>query len=341
MSSYLAPTLNDVAQKAGVSTATVSRCLNSPDRVSKRTRDKVERAINILGYTPNFGARVMASKRTYTIGAIIPTMENAIFARGIQAFQDELHIQGYTLLIASSSYDPQIEEEQIRTLVSRGVDGLLLIGHDRRPEIIDFLEEKNIPALVAWAHNPNARLPSVGFDNFAAMGELARHVLELGHTRIGMISAWTKGNDRARERVMAMRHIMSKFGLDAANLALVETDYGIETGAAAFQKLIDSISPPTAIICGNDVLAAGAMKQAKKLGMSVPDDISITGFDDIELAKALTPTLTTVHVPHRFMGKISATQIMKMLEGKSISPYINLSVAVELRFSLTRPNKKY
>ena len=174
MSSYLAPTLNDVAQKAGVSTATVSRCLNSPERVSKRTRDKVEQAINVLGYTPNFGARVMASKRTYTIGAIIPTMENAIFARGIQAFQDELHIQGYTLLVASSSYDPQIEEEQIRTLVSRGVDGLLLIGHDRSPKIIDFLEKKNIPALVAWAHEINAKLPSVGFDNFTAMSVLTK-----------------------------------------------------------------------------------------------------------------------------------------------------------------------
>ena len=136
---YSAPTLTDVAKKSGVSTATVSRCLNTPDRVAKRTRDKVEDAIAMLGFTPNFGARVMASKRTYTIGAIIPTMENAIFASGLQAFQDELHKQGYTLLVASSSYDPKIEEEQIRTLVARGVDGLLLIGHDRSPEIIDFL----------------------------------------------------------------------------------------------------------------------------------------------------------------------------------------------------------
>ena len=166
---YSAPTLTDVAKKSGVSTATVSRCLNTPDHVAKRTRDKVEDAIKALGYIPNFGARVMASKRTYTIGAIIPTMENAIFAQGIQAFQDELYSQDHTLLVASSSYDPQIEEDQIRTFVSRGVDGLLLIGHDRSPEIIDFLEEKNIPALVAWAHDPNARLLSVGFDNFAAM----------------------------------------------------------------------------------------------------------------------------------------------------------------------------
>ena len=107
--------------------------------------------------------------------------------------------------MASSSYDPEIEEEQIRTLVSRGADGILLIGHDRSSEIIDFLEGKGIPALVAWAHDPKARLPSVGFDNFAAMSELVRHVIELGHRRIGMISAWTKGNDRSRSRLEALR----------------------------------------------------------------------------------------------------------------------------------------
>jgi LacI family transcriptional regulator len=337
MSSYLAPTLNDVAQKAGVSTATVSRCLNSPERVSKRTRDRVKQAINVLSYTPNFGARVMASKRTYTIGAIIPTMENAIFARGIQAFQDELHIQGYTLLVASSSYDLQIEEEQIRTLVSRGVDGLLLIGHDRSPEIIDFLEKKNIPALVAWAHNPKAKLSSIGFDNFAAMGELARHVLSLGHKRIGMISAWIKTNDRARARVMAVRHVLSESGLNASNLKLIETDYGIETGAVAFEQIMQCPKPPTVIICGNDVLAAGALKQASMTGIEIPGDVSVTGFDDIDLASIVLPRLTTVHVPHREMGKRSAKSLVKLVEGQTIETTTELNAELKIRKSLIHP----
>jgi LacI family transcriptional regulator len=337
MPSYSAPTLTDVAKKAGVSTATVSRCLNMPDRVAKRTQDKVEEAIATLGYTPNFGARVMASKRTYTIGAIIPTMENAIFARGIQAFQDELHAQGYTLIVASSSYDPKIEEEQIHTLVSRGADGLLLIGHDRRPEIIDYLEEKNIPALVAWAHDPKARLPSVGFDNFAAMSELARHVIELGHRRIGMISAWTKVNDRARSRLEALRDVMIKSDLDPTKLILIETDYGIETGASAFSQIMKQSHAPTVIICSNDVLAAGALKKAKSLGISIPRDVSVTGFDDIELAEAVTPELTTIHVPHRNMGKEAAKSLVNMVNGITFQKNIELDVHLKLRLSLDKP----
>ena len=115
-SEHSTPTLEDVAKVAGVSTATVSRCLNSPDRVVERTRRRVMDAVDALGYTPNFGARVMAAKRTFTIGAIIPTMENAIFARGLQAFQEELHARGYTLLVSSSAYKPEVEEEQIKAL---------------------------------------------------------------------------------------------------------------------------------------------------------------------------------------------------------------------------------
>ena len=131
------PTLDDVARKAGVSTATVSRCLNKPERVVKETRDRVLRAVEALGYTPNFGARVMAAKRTFTIGAIIPTMENAIFARGIQAFQEELHRRGYTLLVSSTGYRPGAEEEQVRTLVGRGADGTLRLSGPSRRACVD------------------------------------------------------------------------------------------------------------------------------------------------------------------------------------------------------------
>ena len=329
------PTLDDVARKAGVSTATVSRCLNTPDRVVERTRLRVMDAVQALEYTPNFGAKVMAAQRTHTIGAVIPTMENAIFARGLQAFQDALHMQGYTLLVASSSYDAQVEKEQVRVLASRGADGLLLIGHDRDAETLRYLEARNIPALVAWAHDPTAILPSIGFDNFAAMQSLAEMVLGLGHRKIGMISAHTKTNDRARARVVAVQQSMAKQGLDPAQLTVIETEYGVDTGASAFQSLMDLPTPPTVILCGNDVLAVGALRRAHRLGIVVPDDVSITGFDDIELARVVTPELTTVHVPHREMGKKAAEMLIDMVEGRDLVPVPALAAKIELRGSLT------
>ena len=329
------PTLDDVARKAGVSTATVSRCLNTPDRVVERTRLRVMDAVRALEYTPNFGAKVMAAQRTHTIGAVIPTMENAIFARGLQAFQDALHMQGYTLLVASSSYDAQVEKEQVRVLASRGADGLLLIGHDRDAETLRYLEARNIPALVAWAHDPTAILPSIGFDNFAAMQSLAEMVLGLGHRKIGMISAHTKTNDRARARVFAVQQSMAKQGLDPAQLTVIETEYGVDTGASAFQSLMDLPTPPTVILCGNDVLAVGALRCAHRLGIVVPDDVSITGFDDIELARVVTPELTTVHVPHREMGKKAAEMLIDMVEGRDLVPVPALAAKIELRGSLT------
>jgi len=331
-----APTLDDVAKMAGVSTATVSRCLNSPDRVVKATRQRVLSAVDTLGYTPNFAARVMAAKRSSTIGAIIPTMENAIFARGLQAFQEELHQHGYTLLVSSSAYDPEIEEEQIRTLVARGADGLLLIGHDRDPHIYEYLERRKIPALVAWSFQPDAQVPSVGFDNRAAMCELATRVVGLGHRHIGMISGVSTGNDRARQRIEGARDALIQNDLSPAQLTILETPYEIDNGAEAFSRLMSQKIPPTAVLCGNDVLAVGAVRRALETGLKVPEDVSVTGFDDIELARISTPGLTTVHVPHREMGRQAALELVGMVENTTHGAGMRLATKIVERQSLGR-----
>jgi len=315
------PTLHDVAVKAGVSTATVSRCLNFPERVTVGTREKVAKAVETLGYSPNFGAKAMAARRTNTIGAIIPTMENAIFARGLQAFQEELRSHGYTLLVGSTSYRPEIEEEQIRTLVGRGADALLLIGHDRDPEIYKFLEAQGVPAIVTWAYDPAEFLPSVGFNNRTAMRDMAREVLRLGHCNIALISAKTEHNDRARGRLHGIQDAMIEARQNPEDLRVIETSFGIENGAKAFELIMSSQRRPTAVFCGNDVLAVGAMRSAKALGISVPNDVSIIGFDDIELAQVADPPLTTVHVPHREMGQRAALALVDMLRnGVPLTP---------------------
>ena len=335
------PTLNDVAKAAGVSTATVSRCLNTPGQVVESTREKVLAAVAQLGYSPNFGARVMAAKRTSTIGAIIPTMENAIFARGLQAFQEELRQAGYTLLVASSSYCPAIEEEQIRSLVARGADGLLLIGHDRDPAINRFLQTQGVPTLVAWTHDNAALLPSIGFDNRQSMRALADEVIARGHRDIAVISAATASNDRARLRVTGVKDALAAAGLDPDAMPIVETTYGIGSGAQALATLMASATPPTAVICGNDVLAVGAMKQARALGLDVPGDLSITGFDDIELAGIVVPALTTVHVPHRDMGSRAARMLIDMVESKNTGETVKLRADVRIRGSLGPPPARH
>jgi len=328
------PTLLDVARAAGVSTATVSRCLNKEASVAKETRARVMQAVEALGYTPNFNARAIAAKRSQTIGAIIPTMENAIFARGLQAFQEELHELGYNLLVSSSAYQPDREAEQIKALVSRGADGLLLIGYERDPEVYAYLERRKIPTVLAWAFSPDQDLPAVGFDNRVAMAELAGKVIEMGHRRIAYISGTIAGNDRAKSRYDGVQDAMLAAGLDPEELPMIERDYAIEAGAEAFESLMQAQDKPTVVMCGNDVLAAGALARARQMGLSVPDDVSITGFDDIELARILHPSLTTVHVPHRLMGRTAAQILIEMITGNTDDLTRELQVEIAMRGSL-------
>lgn len=337
--SRLAPTLHDVADAAGVSTATVSRCLNFPDKVAPATRQKVTSAIADLGYSPNFGAKVMAAKRTNTIGAIIPTMDNAIFARGLQAFQEELRQHGFTLLVASTTYQPAIEEEQIRALVARGADALLLIGHARAPEIYDFLTAQDVPALVTWAFDPTTDRPSVGFDNEAAMQRMADEVLRLGHQKLAFITAATGQNDRASARLAGITKAMAQHGVDPATLQTIETHYTIENGAACFAELMARTPRPTAVLCGNDVLAVGALRQAQAMQITVPDQVSIVGFDDIELAQIAYPALSTVHVPHTEMGQQAARTLVGVLRDGAAMTSIELDTYLVLRDTLASAPK--
>lgn len=329
------PTIDDVARRAGVSTATVSRCLNSPERVANNTRDLVLAAVAELGYSPNFGAKALASKRTNTFGAIIPTMANAIFARGLQAFQEELTEQGANLLVASSYYDARIEEQQIRAMVARGADGLLLIGTARSDSIYQFLQQQEIPVVLAWSYGPDIGYPMVGFDNRSASAQITQMAIDLGHRRLAYISAPRADNDRARDRVEGTKACMRECGLDPELMPIIETPYSIPEAGDAFEALMRSDHLPTVVLCGNDVLAVGALCRAREMGVKVPDDISLTGFDDIELASVVDPGITTVHVPHRQMGRKAASFLLKHKPGDAMR--VKLDTYIEQRGSLAPP----
>ena len=255
-------------------------------------------------------------------------------ARGLQAFQETLHQLGYNLLVSSSAYQPKLEAEQIRELVARGAERLLLIGYERDQAIYDYLERRSIPTVLAWASSPDKAHPFVGFDNKAAMRGLADMVIEMGHRRIGVISGVIAGNDRAAGRLAGIKESWQSHGFDIENLAIIETPYDIEGGGKAFEKLMAADFKPTVIMCGNDVLATGVISKAREMGLSVPHDVSVTGFDDIELARCVCPPLTTVHVPHRQMGREAANALIDLIEKRSTNISRELDVSIVMRGSL-------
>jgi len=319
---------------AGVSTATVSRCFNAPDMVVGKTREKVMRIVEELGYTPHFGGRALASNRSNTVGAVIPTMENAIFARGLQAFQETLARSGVTILVASSGYDPEQEYQQIRTLVSQGADGLLLIGSARPDKTYDFLHRRHIPYVLTWNYTTSSSCYNVGFNNRKAASQMAEQVIGYGHRKIGMISAHTESNDRAFDRVEGVRQAMDLSGLSGKELMIETTTYSLVNGGDAFARLMERTPRPTAVICGNDVLGAGAIAKAREMGFEIPGDISITGFDDIDLSEVISPKLTTVHVPHRRMGESAANLLLSILNGQTGCQSVEFETELMLRESL-------
>ncbi len=332
-------TLLDVARQAGVSTATISRVINDPDRVSAKTRKRVHDTIDQLGYTPNFGGQLLAAGRSNTIGAVIPTMANAMFAGGLQAFQEVLSQAGKTLLVASTGYDPTDELAQIRTLVARGAEGLLLIGAERPVETWDFLARRKIPHVITWSHSDNPARIFAGFDNRRAAMDMTERVLAFGHRRIAMISGVTAHNDRARDRQAGVRAAVAN--CDGASLgAVIEVRYDPEQSAEAFRSIVAAPNPPTAIICGNDVLAAGAILAARAMGIMVPDHVSVVGFDDIDLAALLYPALTTVRVPQLRMGHEAARLLLDMVAGKTDIHSELLPVEIILRESLGAPRQR-
>ena len=334
MAKSTTPTLQDVARLAGVSTASISRVLNDPDVVAKKTREKVEAAINALGYTPNSGGRMLASARSNTVGAIIPTMSNAIFANGLQAFQESLSEAGLTMLVASTGYDPQVELEQIRKLMAHGAGGLLLIGQERPEDTKRFLRIRNIPHVLGWCYGDDRDALYIGFDNKAAAYDATLQVLRAGHRRIAMISGVADGNDRVQARSAGVRAAIAGFGQGAELVAQTEAPYVLQGGEDGFEQV--RATHPTAVICGNDVLAAGAMIRAKTHGLSVPEDLSVIGFDDIGLAAAVSPQMSTVRVPQEQMGRAAADALIARMSGQPAKS-VRLNTQFITRGSLAPP----
>jgi LacI family transcriptional regulator len=327
------PTIGDVARRAKVSTATVSRVVNAPDSVRDELRARVEAAIVQLGYVPHAGARTLKSRRTGTIGAIFPTVDNAIFATAINALQRRLAEADHQLLIATHDYSPATEESQALNLLTRGADALVLCGTGQRPALLARLKSRGVPVVHVMSWPPPAGLACVGFDNARAMEQVVRYLLDLGHRRIAMLAGITRDNDRARSRLAGMRDALGAAGIALPPQRVVERPYGIAAARDGLQRLMAASPPPTAIVCGNDVLAFGALFEAQRLGLAVPRDLSIVGFDDLDLASHLQPALTTVHVPAAAMWRRAADLVLALLRGEPPPPAAEVQVSLVVRGS--------
>lgn len=333
-------TLRDVARDAGVSAATVSRALSNPDKLRPETLARVLAAARACGYVLDGAARALRERRTRTIGAVIPTLDNAIFANATQALQKTLERRGYTLLIASHDYDLATEVHVAQQLVERGVDGLVLVGLDHRDELFRTLDAAGVPYLLTWALDRSGQRPCVGFDNHAAAMRVVQYLVDIGHREIAMIAGETPHNDRARSRVEGVTAGLAAHGIALPPERLVERPYTFAAGREAMRTLAALATRPTAVVCGNDVLAIGALAECRALGIAVPGDVSLTGFDDLEFAAMTTPTLTTIHVPGHALGEASALALLKMVAGEATPGCHELGVDLVVRETTAPPRRR-
>lgn len=325
----------DVARLAGCSTATVSRVQNNPLGVSADIRDRVHAAIRELGYVPNSAARALRSQSSRMMGILIPTLRHAIYASLVEAAQRQCAEEGYSLLVATFEYDLAREAEQAAVLIERGTEGLIVVGDQHDRHLYRLLRSAEIPHVNTYVYDVDSPHPCIGIDNARASFELAEFLVGLGHREFGMITAATTNNDRASARVDGVRQALATRDLSLDPDAIVMRPYGIDSGRDGFRTLLARRPGVTAVICGNDVLAFGALIESRECGFSVPADISIVGFDNLDFTPHLVPPLTTMEVPAAEMGAGAARFLLDTLRGRSPQSKIRLEPKMIMRRTTT------
>jgi LacI family transcriptional regulator len=308
-------TINQVAKMAGVSTATVSRALNKPETVSEALKKKIERIIKKIGYIPNAGARSLMLKRTGSIGVIVPTLDNAIFAQGLEEFQRQLSQSGYQMLVGSTNYDPEIEYQQMRNLLLQGVEGIAMFGSSQKLELIRLLRTRKLPYIHIGTLDTPLNGYAAGFDNKKAIQLGVEYLVQVGHRNFGMIAGKTENNDRARDRVDGVVELLKRHRIVLKKESIIEVPYQIQDARIALKKLLQINPKISAVVCGNDVLAIGALLEAQSQGIKIPYQCSILGFDNLELSRHIQPSLSTIHIDAIGMWSKAAHHLMSQING--------------------------
>lgn len=322
----------DVARLAGVSPATVSRAFNAPQLLDDQTLARVRDAASRLEYRPQGLARSLRSRRSLVIGVLIPSLRNTYFAEMVERVQALLAEHGYTVLIASSRYEASAELAAVKAMAAQGVDALLLVGRPLDVQSRPAAERLGVPTLRAWAWLDEP--PCIGFDHDAALREVVRHLLALGHRRFALVAPFQALHDRLRSRQTAVRDALAEAGVALPAGAVVDdVGFGAADGRAALRTLRQRGVRPTAVVCSNDLLAVGVVLQAQADGLVVPRDLSVSGYNDLDLAAAFEPPLTTVATPIADHASRLADALLALARGERVDAGAPLPTRLVVRGS--------
>jgi LacI family transcriptional regulator len=313
------PTLLDVARLAGVSTATVSKVLANKPYFTVETRDKVMQAVDELGYVPHLPARALSSGKTHILAVVFPYLYDAIFTdplvlRILEGIESECSQRGYNILLSTPKLTADGPDMNYMQLMQSGyIEGLIAMDNIPTSSVIAPARKRNLPAIAIGYYETEF---SVQSDDFSGAHQLIDHVIELGHRRIGFITVAAERHYSMQYRLDGLRAGMRKAGLDFDAAPLVVGDFSTKSGADAAQSLLAEFPDLTALVCINDRMAMGAIQYARHSGRDVPSDLTVVGYDDIPMAAAFSPALTTVDQQAPALGRAAAQMLFAVLEGK-------------------------
>ena len=309
--------IREVSKVAGVSVATVSRTMRHPDRVRKKTREKVLAAIEAVGYRPNMMARNFRAKKSFAVVVLVPNIANPFFSRVIRGIEQGAQQEGYAVLLGDTQGLKEREAEYISLVSSRQADGVIQLSANV-DGVLDILDTANgpVPLVNACECAVNPQCPTVRIDNVAAALKAMEHLISLGHERIGIVLG-PGDSPLTIDRLKGYKLALKEHKLPFDKRLVVSGDFSLRSGRRAVTSLSSVNNPPTAIFCCNDEMAIGAMRRIKRSGFRVPEDVSIVGFDDIEFASYVDPPLTTISQPTEELGKMAFSVLLDLLEGRT------------------------
>jgi LacI family transcriptional regulator len=334
-------TIYDVAREAGVSMATVSRVVNNNPNVKPQTRKKVYEAIERLGYRPNAVARGLASKKTTTVGVVIPDIANAIFAEVARGIEDIANMYHYNIILCNADKRKEKEIRVVNTLLEKQVDGLLFMGGAVTDEHLQAFNTSNVPIVLCATTDEKGIIPSVDIDHEAAAFDAVNKLIEEGHRAIAMISGTLQDPANGYARFQGYKRALEQAGLPYREEYVRVGNYKYESGIEATQYFIGLAERPTAIFSATDEMAIGAIHALQDSGISVPEDISVISVDNSRVASMVRPLLTTVAQPMYDIGAVSMRLLTKLMKKESIDQAkVILPHDLVVRKSVAAPRSK-